>query len=170
MNERIFCLPILVMLSLAGCSGTPPRQGLPPVVEGGAPSSEPAARVGVPRGEEPVVVSPPQSGGGAVVALLERADDYRRSGDVSGEAATIERALRIEPNNARLWSRLAEARLEQGQPRQAEQLALKSNGLATGDRALQAHNWRLVARARWALDDAAGARAAEQRARSLDRR
>ena len=82
--------------------------------------------------------------------------------------ATIERALRIDPNNARLWNRLAAIRLEQGQPRQAEQLALKSNALSRGDTRLQARNWRLVARARWSMNDSTGARSAENKARELD--
>ena len=116
--------------------------------------------------EKPAAPSAPATGG-AVIALLDRADSYRASGDSANEAAAIERALRIEPNNARLWSRLAATRLEQGQPRQAEQLALKSNALSRGDRRLQAQNWQLVARARWALDDSAGARAAEKKARDL---
>jgi type II secretory pathway component HofQ len=102
-----------------------------------------------------------------VVALLDQADSYHRSGDSTNEAASVERALRIDPQNASLWTRLAAVRLDQNRPEQAEQLALKSNALAGGDRALQARNWRLVAQARWALNDSAGARAAEQKAREL---
>jgi len=112
-------------------------------------------------------VPPPAPAGGAVVALLERADSHRQAGDIDAEAATIERALRIDPRNAALWHRLAAARLAQGLPQQAEQLALKSNALSAGDTRLQGANWRLVARARWSLNDNAGARAAEQKARSL---
>jgi thioredoxin-like negative regulator of GroEL len=119
--------------------------------------------------EEPVVVPvpPAATSSDAVVALLDQAEGYHRSGDINNEAATIERALRIDSKNAGLWSRLAAVRLDQGRPGQAEQLALKSNALARGDKALQARNWRLVARARWSLNDSAGARAAEQKARDL---
>jgi Tfp pilus assembly protein PilF len=102
-----------------------------------------------------------------VVALLERADGYRRSGDAGNEAATIERALRIDPRNPRLWSRLAVIRLDQDQPQQAEQLALKSNALAAGNTDLRARNWRLIAAARRAQQDRAGARAAEREAAAL---
>jgi predicted Zn-dependent protease len=112
-------------------------------------------------------VPPPAPSGGAVVALLDRADVYHQSGDIGNEAATVERALRIDPNNGRLWNRLAAIRLDQGQPRQAEQLALKSNSLSRGDTGLQAQNWRLVAKARWSTNDSAGARAAEKKAREL---
>jgi len=158
--KRLF---LLFVFTLSACTSTPPRTTLPPVVEDGqpgAPATETPEQVEVP-------VPPPAPSGGAVVALLDRADSYRQSGDISNEAATIERALRIEPNNAELWSRLAATRLEQGQPRQAEQLALKSNALAEGDLRLQARNWRLVARARWSLNDSNGARAAEKKARDL---
>ena len=156
---------------LSACS-TAPQRSLPPVVDGSETRpSAPAGGLPSDSGDTlagQVEAPPPAPAtGGAVIALLDRADSYRASGDMGNEAATIERALRIEPNNARLWSRLAATRLEQGQPRQAEQLALKSNALSAGDTRLQAHNWQLVARARWALNDSAGARAAEKKARDL---
>lgn len=157
-------LPLFLFLS--ACSSMPPRE-LPPVIDGRTGQRLPDEPPGVP--EEPVAVPvpPASTSSGAVVALLDQAEDYRRSGDVDNEAATIERALRIDPKNARLWNRLAAVRLDQGRPGQAEQLALKSNTLARGDKALQARNWRLVARARWSVNDNAGARAAEQKARDL---
>jgi tetratricopeptide (TPR) repeat protein len=173
-----FILPLFLFVS--ACSTSTPRH-LPPVVEGSTgetvesgaaqPDGAPQAYT-LPAEEEVVAVplEPPPaqpSGGGAVVALLDQARDYHRSGDYGNEAATIERALRIEPNNAGLWSRLAAVRLEQGRPQQAEQLALKSNALAGGDAGLKARNWNLVARARWAVNDSAGARAAEKKARDL---
>ena len=163
-------LLVPLFLLLSACSSTPPRT-LPPVIDGRTGQPEPAPAPGVPYElpDKPVAVPvpPPASGGSAVVALLDQADDYHRSGDSNNEAATIERALRIDPNNASLWTRLAAVRLDQGRPQQAEQLALKSNALARGDRTLQARNWRLVARARWSQNDSAGARAAEQKARDL---
>lgn len=160
-------MPIFLLVS--ACSTAPPRT-LPPVVDGRtgetvtepdmpAPSEGVAAPIPVPE--------KPARSGGAVVALLGQADQYRSSGDNSNEAATIERALRIEPNNPRLWSRLSAVRLEQGRPRQTEQLALKSNALAKGDKRLQAANWRLIARARWAMNDTDGARRAERKASDL---
>ena len=153
----------LLLILMSACS-TSPQRSMPPVVDAtrsGEPAPEPEQQPGR-------IEAPPQaSGGGAVVALLDRADDYRQAGDISNEAATIERALRIDPKNARLWHRLAEARLDQGQAQQAEQLALKSNALSAGNTRLQASNWQLVARARWSMDDSTGARTAEKRAREL---
>ncbi len=111
-----------------------------------------------------------QSTNNAVVALLDRADQQSQAGEADAAAASVERALRIEPRNAALWSRLAVIRLEQGQPDQAEQLALKSNSLSPYDNGLQARNWDTVARARWARNDGNGARAAETKADELRRR
>ena len=155
-------LAAVLVVFLSACTSAPQRS-LPPVVEGAGPTTE-APGGPVPQREE---TPPAPSTGGAVLALLDRADHYRSAGDAAGEAATIERALRIDPRNAQLWHRLASTRLEQGQPQQAEQLALKSNALSAGDAALQLRNWRLVAKARWTMNDAAGARAAEKKARAL---
>jgi len=165
-------LVLPLFLLLGACTSTPQRP-LPPVIDGRTGETVP----GAPQepgsvdesGEEavPVPLRPPVSSGGAVVALLDQAENYHRAGDIDNEAATIERALRIDPKNADLWSRLATVRLAQGRAEQAEQMALKSNALVGADRALQARNWRLVARARWAVNDSAGARAAEKKARDL---
>jgi hypothetical protein len=109
-------LPLFLFLS--ACSSTPPRT-LPPVIDGrtGEMVQEPDSPA--PPESEPALIPLPQKparSGGAVVALLGQADRYRSSGDSSNEAATIERALRIEPNNARLWSRLSAIRLESACP------------------------------------------------------
>jgi len=156
---------IYVLLMLLSACSTAPQRALPPVVEGGAGPGEHAPAPE--QHPDRVEVPPPAPAGGAVVALLDRADNYRKAGDTSNEAATIERALRIDPKNARLWHRLAEVRMEQGKAPQAEQLALKSNALSAGDTRLQAGNWQLVARARWSMDDSDGARVAENTARKL---
>ncbi len=88
------------------------------------------------------------SGSPAARELATSADAALGRGDLSGSAAILERALRIEPNNAGLWSRLAEVRLRQGDTAQAEQLALKANGLAGVDAALRSRNEQIVAQAR----------------------
>ncbi len=84
----------------------------------------------------------------AVRVLLERAEDQRRAGDLTAAANTLERALRIDPRNARVWNRLAHVRLAQGRYRQAVGLAAKSKALAGDDAALKADNQRIIARVR----------------------
>jgi len=163
-------LVVPVFLLLGACSSAPTRHP-PPVIDGRTGEQVPV-KPGMPVPEDsPVVVTPlpstPAPGGGAVVALLDQAEDYHAAGDINNEAATIERALRIDARNAGLWHRLAAVRLDQGRPQEAEQLALKSNALAGDNRALQVRNWQLVARARWSLNDSDGARQAEQKARDL---
>jgi cytochrome c-type biogenesis protein CcmH/NrfG len=88
------------------------------------------------------------SGSPAARELASSADAAMARGDLTASAASLERGLRIEPNNASLWSRLAEVRLRQGDTAQAEQLALKANGLAGGDVALRTRNDKIVAQAR----------------------
>ena len=104
----------------------------------------------------------------AVVALLDTAERQANAGDLEAASASLERAIRIDPRNAVLWYHLATVRLAQGDAQAAEQLAAKSNSLAPGNSVQQARNWRLIARARTAQQDVAGAAAAEQRARALD--
>ena len=93
----------------------------------------------------------------AVKALLAEADLAGAAGDQSRAAASIERALKVEPRNAWLWHRLAQVRLDQGQLRNAENLAARSRALAPGDAVLQTRSWQLIARARDALGDGVGA-------------
>ncbi len=83
--------------------------------------------------------------------------------------ATLERALRIAPRDPRLWQQLARIRLQQGQYQEAESLAARSNTWAGSDGALRAENWSLIAQARDARGDSAGARAAQQNAERYGR-
>jgi tetratricopeptide (TPR) repeat protein len=113
--------------------------------------------------EAPAVQSPP-----AVIALLDAAESERQSGRLDSAVATLERAIKIQPRNARLWHEMAALRLEQEQPGLALDLARKSNALASGDRALKQENWRIIAQAKQLLGDPEGAaRALEEAERSL---
>ena len=96
----------------------------------------------------------------AIAGLLDDARADAEAGRLTNAAASLERALRIEPRNPRLWQELARVRLKQGEYAQAESTAARSNSWAGEDSSLRAENWRLIARAREARGDAAGARAA----------
>ncbi len=101
----------------------------------------------------------------AVSLLMQRAAEQRASGDLDGALVSLERALRIAPEDPVLWHELAVVRLNQGQYGRAEQLAAKSNALAAaGDGQLRGANWRLIAKVRRVQGDATGARDAEHRA------
>lgn len=105
----------------------------------------------------------------AAQELASRAEQQRQSGDYPGAAATLERALRIQPREAYLWNRLARVRLEQGLGSQASNLAARSNNLAGNDQALKRNNWDLIATVRRQNGDFAGAREAERLATGATR-
>jgi Tfp pilus assembly protein PilF len=96
--------------------------------------------------------------GRAVNSLLAKAGKYEYQAQWERAASLLERALRIEPRNARLWHRLAKIRLQQGRYIMAQSLAQKSMALAKKDATLKRHNAELIdaARALSAQTDAAG--------------
>lgn len=103
------------------------------------------------------------------MSLMQSASADADAGRLASAAASLERALRIAPRDARLWNRLAGVRLQQGEYRQAESLAARSNVWAGDDTVLRAENWRLIAEAREARGDDAGARAALEQAQRYGR-
>ncbi len=116
-------------------------------------------------GMQPTEAPPaPPSDNTAVIALLNQAGDQSAAGQLDAAIENLERALRIEPRNPLLWHELARIRLEQGQYRQAENMAAKSNLLTGSDRHLKAKNWRIIGEARNRLGDLQGARQAYEKA------
>ncbi len=100
----------------------------------------------------------------AVRALVLQAEQQREMRDYVGAAATLERALRIAPQEAYLYNRLARVRLEQGQYAQAGNFAQRSNALAKEQPQLQQDNWGMIAVSRQVAGDAEGAEAAQAKA------
>jgi tetratricopeptide (TPR) repeat protein len=146
---------VIVMILLSSCATTPAqRQPKTPVA-----TAPPATQAPAPRSE-----SARQP---AVVALLDEADRYDALGQRDQAAASLERALRIQPRDATLWHRLAKIRLEQGQLQQAQTLAARSNALAGNDRRLIAANWHLIADVKTKLGDPEGAARARQNAKQF---
>jgi len=102
---------------------------------------------------------------GPVLALLSSASEQQGQGNLSGAAASLERAQRIAPREPQVLYRLAEVRLEQGDAEQAEQIAQRALSYA-GDRPpLQAALWDVIARSREQRGDLTGAAAARAKAR-----
>jgi len=137
-----------------------------PASSGGGQAPVPASS-GAGRAAAPASSGASAAANPAVVSLLNTASAQSRAGDHARAAATLERAIAIEPNNAWLWHRLAGARLAEGRLDQAASLAAKSNSLATADRSLQADNWRLIAEVRRRQGDTVAAAAAEAQAARL---
>jgi len=143
---------------LAACAATPPA---PVVTSTPAPGpSEPTA---------PPVVRPATKESTAVASLMDSARADTAAGRLSNAAATLERALRIEPRNPRLWSELARVRFQQRDYAQAESTALRSESWAGKDNALRADNWRLIAAAREARGDSPGAQQAREAASRFEK-
>lgn len=128
-----------------GPESTAPMQAVP------EPAGAPAAAASPPvasANEQVAMVTPSRPMSKAVRTLLQQAELQRSSGDLTGAAATLERALRIEPESAYVWNRLAHVRAQQGQAGLAAELAAKSSSFAGTDETLKRDNDRLIARAR----------------------
>lgn len=107
------------------------------------------------------------TGNPAVRDLWSQAEQARRAGDYDNAALTLERILRIAPDDAVIWSRLAEVRLLQGNSSQAENLAAKSNSMSLDNTLLNYRNWLIIARARKLAGNDVGAQEAEYTANSF---
>ncbi len=153
---------LLALALIAGCA-TPPAEEPASIP---APQPEPAPPpIAAPEPPAP----PARTENIAVAGLMETARADAAAGRLSTAAAALERALRIEPRNPRLWQELARVRLQQRQFAQAESVAARSSSWAGADNALRADNWRLIAEAREGRGDTAGARAARESADKLSR-
>lgn len=111
----------------------------------------------------------PTTANPAVVALLNRANRESNAGRQGASAASLERAIKIEPGNAWLWHRLAQTRLKQNKPGEAASIAARSNSLAGSNDALRARNWRLIASVHDLRGESVAAQAARNKAERLER-
>jgi len=136
------------------------------VNDGSAESDVVESEIGLepvkPIAEEPVIIleplRPTKDESPVVESLLASADEQTEIGDSEAAANSLERALRIEPRNATLWSRLAEIHFDQQQFQQAIQLAAKSNVMSGENQHLRRRNWYLMANSYDELGDFDSAR------------
>lgn len=166
--NRLICILLLLMVLLPGCAGPSTIQPTPAEPE--PLTAEPDK---LPDAEQ--VASEAQEGGPslevaplenpAVAQLVEQAETQRAAGDLAASSALLERALRLEPENPRLWQRLAEIRLAQGHYLEAEEMAMRSLGNSGRVGEWCRRNWLTLRATRTALGDPVEAdRAAEQAA------
>jgi predicted Zn-dependent protease len=80
----------------------------------------------------------------ATNALVQQAHTQEHAAAFAPAATTIERALRIEPENPLLWIELGQIRLSENNPTQADAMGHKALALATGDPQAQASAWHLI--------------------------
>ena|SRR5437660_1441256 len=148
MNLRSKTVAALAVF-VSACAGAPrPEPGPPP------PSPYPSS-------------TPLHAESPAIASLMDGARTDYAAGRLANAAASLERALRIEPRNPRLWQELSRVRLLQRDYVQAESCAARSNSWAGSDDALRADNWRLIAQAREARGDSDGVKAARDAAERL---
>jgi tetratricopeptide (TPR) repeat protein len=151
----------------------------PPIAPPAVPVAPPATTT-VPPASPPLVIripAPPPGGfpkslaesgaSPAAQALVKQAQDARAANKNDVALGLLERALRIEPRNAFIWQAVADTKLALGNAGDAEAAAQKSSSLARGNPWVDSGNWRLIAAARAALGDGAGARLANSRADGL---
>lgn len=133
---------------LSGCAAPsprpqPPSNPIPGPQSPGPQSPGPFAPSPPPPSREP----PPRENhlSPATRSLVTQARTLMSHGDLDGASSTLDRALRIEPNNPLLWIELGRLRLAESDAHQAEGCGRKALALASGDRGTQAQAGRLLA-------------------------
>lgn len=87
---------------------------------------------------------PPATLAPASRALVSQAEAQRKRGDLPGASVSLDRALRIEPNNPLLWIETGRLRMDQRNYAQAENMARKALAMSVGDDTTQSAAWELI--------------------------
>jgi hypothetical protein len=154
----LLCIAPLACTSLQPTASrpSPPPVYVPPASSPStAPPTPPANAQPLPPPSVPQSVPPasqsstapsrPQSdASGASSALLAQARNERAAGSLTQATASIERALRLDPNNAELWVERGELALQTGNPAQAGTMARKALSLAGSNSTVSARAQRLL--------------------------
>ncbi|HTE41432.1 MAG TPA: tetratricopeptide repeat protein [Steroidobacteraceae bacterium] len=172
---RALALGIVLALSAAGCVAPRPitpepqggRPGQPPPTADPSVQTQPAIPPEAPAPETVPPPSRPRTLKPASRVLVAQAQTQANAGNDAMAAVTLERALRIEPDNPLLWIELAKIRHNEGNESQAENLARKALSMATGDGKTQAAAWRVIANSYRARGRNPEAREAETKAANL---
>jgi tetratricopeptide (TPR) repeat protein len=140
----------------------PPPQGPPAETRPGEPSTVPEPTPP----PAPVVREPTL--GAASRALLNQAQTQMATKNYVVAASSIERALRIEPDNPLLWIELGKVRFAEGNYVQAENMARKAVSMSVNAPRAQSSAWRLIADSYRARGKNIEAQEAQARADSLN--
>ena len=147
-------LMFLVAVGFAGCGGAPVEKAKPAPVP-----AQPSVPVSA-KGER--IRHSLQSR--EVAEIWNAAEEARSVGEYEKAADLLKSALQQAPEDAALWSRLAELMLRTDQDVLAENYAAKSNVFAQENTALKYRNWLIIYHARDKRGDSVGARKAEMKA------
>jgi tetratricopeptide (TPR) repeat protein len=153
--ERALTIGLLVLLG--ACSVPKPYQLPPPAQEPVAaevvtkePPPPPPAPVPIesPKPQQREAPEPPSRAfklGPAAQSLVNQAHAQIARGELPGASGTLDRALRIEPQNPLLWLELARLRLSETDPKQAETCARRALILGSADVTLRLAAGHLLA-------------------------
>lgn len=151
-SQRLSALLIIALLG--GCTVPvyePAPSPPPPQPAPAPPPRETPVPVPVPTPPPPVVEPapppPPPPSATATAALLAQSRAQAAAGNFPLATATLERALRIDPRDGRLWLELGRLKLRQGDRAQARSMGQRALTLAGADQALQAECEKLIAAA-----------------------
>jgi hypothetical protein len=169
-------VPLLVLALLSACSvpqpyrpappapSVPQQPGSPPVVETQPAEMPPAVDVPEPL-PVPVIREPVLSP--ASRALVGQAQTQLASKNFAVAASSLERALRIEPDNPLLWTELGKVRQAEGNFVQAENMGRKAVSMSTNAPKAQSAAWSLIAESLRARGKNPQAQEAQARAEQL---
>jgi len=154
MSMRLWVISATTLGVLAACASGAP--GTPTGPYGKPASGEPSrpddsATVITPPEPAPQTVppaTPPRKQfklSAASSALVNQAQAQHKAGNSAVATATLERALRIEPDNPLLWLELARQNEDNGNSAQADSMARKALQLGSADPQVQSAAWRLIA-------------------------
>jgi tetratricopeptide (TPR) repeat protein len=165
-------LPLILIALLASACTLPepyraptqptPGPGSGPVVTQPAttPESIPEAQPVPEPPREPTLSAPSR-------ALVAQAQTQSAAKNFPVAAASLERALRIEPGNPLLWIELAKVRQAEGNYVQSENMARKAVSMSTNAPRTQSIAWQLIADSYRARGKNIEARQAQSRADAL---
>jgi len=165
---RLAPVPVLALLLVAsGCATSPFESDHPESKSGGSHAGVPAPGSGPVIASVPEVGTPPPGAEPGAIAqppplprerprtapatlsaasrsLVAQAQTQRKKGDLPGATVSLERALRIEPNNPLLWIEMGRLRMDQQNYPQAESMGRKALSMSVGDPRTQSSAWLLI--------------------------
>lgn len=147
--------PLLaVALLVAGCATSPAPA---PETSAAGPTSEAGER------REQPAPAPRPSPDEATLALLNQSERAAAGGEIDEALSYAERAVRIDPRRADLWTGLARLELANADPRTAIRYAQKALALAGSRADWQRDAWLVIADAKEALGESTEAKEIRER-------
>ena len=156
---RLALITVCCAIAVAGCANNPV---VPEVEDAGSQSPIEREITETPAAEEEQA---PRTSA-ATQALIASAEASSQTSDYATAINYLERAIRLEPRNPRLWINIGQAYLNNAELANASQHLRKAIALASGDEDLTREAWLAYADLREAQGYASEARSLRRRWRS----